>query len=136
MLQGVFVLVLFCSPNPPSNFLNIPTTFELLFLPQQQFSNEKFWCFETKLWSEVNFSQHVQGYAETPASFVHVTDCYCSGGKNLRYISFSSQKLSSCSKSPHFDGATLNNLGCVYLTEVHAQWSSYFCIFKREVVVV
>ena len=31
-------------------------------------------------------------------------------------VSFSSYKISLCSKLPHFGGATLNNFGCVYLT--------------------
>ena len=36
-------------------------------------------------------------------------------------VSFSSHKICCCSKLLHFDGATLNNLGCVYLThtEMH-----------------
>ena len=38
-----------------------------------------------------------------------------------------------CSKSPHFD---LNNFGCVYLTETHAQWTGCFCNPKREAVMV
>ena len=51
------------------------------FLPKPQFSNEKNWCLETKLWSKAIFSQHVQRYAEISAWFVHVTDCYYSAGK-------------------------------------------------------
>ena len=61
--------VLDCTLNvsvPQSqNFLNVPTTFDLLFLPKQKFSNKKVWCLEIKLWLKVTFSQHVQGYAET-----------------------------------------------------------------------
>ena len=57
-----------------------PLTF---FLPKRQFSNKKIWCLETKLWSKVIFSQYTHGYAETSVSFVHVTDCYCSGKTNL-----------------------------------------------------
>ena len=63
------------------NLWNVPTIFDLLFLPKQQFSNEKIWCLETKLWSKVIFSLHVKGYAETSARFVHVTDYY-SGKRN------------------------------------------------------
>ena len=122
----------------PPNFLNVSTTFNFLFLPKQMFSMEKNWCPEMKLWLTVNFSQHVQGYSETSVWFVHVTYIYCSGGKNLRNfeVSFSSHKISLCSKSPHFDGATLNIFGCIYLIETHAQISSCFCIQKREAVVV
>ena len=48
------------------------------------------------------------------------------------WISFSSHRISLCSKSPHFDGANLNFFGCVYTT--HAQWSSHFCIWERKAV--
>ena len=66
----------------PQNFLNVPTSFDLLFSLKRQFSNEKFQCLETKLWSKVVFSQRVQGYPETSVWFVHVTDCYRSGRRN------------------------------------------------------
>ena len=94
----------FCSPLHPSNFLNLPMTFDLLYLPKRQFSDEIIWCSETKLWLKVNFSQHVQGYSETSVWFVHVTDIYCSGWReNWRKfeVSFSSHKI-------HCDVATLN----------------------------
>ena len=72
-------------PQPP-NFWNVPTSFDFLFSFKQQFSNEKIWCLETKLWSKVIFSQRVQGYTETSVWFVHVTDCYCSGRRNSNKI--------------------------------------------------
>ena len=111
---------------------------DLLFLPKRHFSNEKIWCSETKLWSKVNFSQHVQGYSETTVPFVHLTDIYCFGRKNLREfeVSSSSHKMFLCSKSPYFDGATLNNFGRIYLAETHAQGTTCFRIRKREAVVV
>ena len=65
------------------NLWNVPTTFDLLFSPKQQFSNEKIWVLEKKLWLKVIFSQRVQGYAETSVWFVHVTDCYYSGKRYL-----------------------------------------------------
>ena len=34
---------------------------------------------------------------------------------------FSNYKTAFCSKLAHIDGATLNNFGCVYLIETHAQ---------------
>ena len=40
---------------------------ESLCFPTPRFfkcPNEKIWCFETKLWSKINFSQHVQGYTK------------------------------------------------------------------------
>ena len=107
-------------PSPTSKFLKCPHNLWPCFLPKRQFSNEKIWCLETKLWSNVIFSQRVQGYAETSAWFLHVTDCYCSDKKNSKV--FSNYEIAFCSKSPHIDGATLNNFGCVCLTETHAQW--------------
>ena len=65
------------------NFWNVPImTFNFLFLPKMQFSNERLWCFETKLRSKVIFFQQVQGCIETFVWSVRVTDCYCSGGRN------------------------------------------------------
>ena len=61
----------FCFPQP-QNILNVPTTFDLVFLPKRQLWNEKNWCLETKLWSKVIFSQRVHLYEETSALFVHV----------------------------------------------------------------
>ena len=76
MLQGVCVLdwSLKVSAPHPKKCLNVPMTFDHIFLPKQQFSNEKTWCFEMKLWSKVNFSQYVQLYTEIVT--VIVTDCY------------------------------------------------------------
>ena len=51
---------------------------------------------------------------------------------NLRWVFLATKSL--CLKSPHFDGVTLNNFGCVYLKETHVQWSSCFHIQKREAV--
>ena len=121
------------------NFWNVPTTFDLLFLSKQQFSNEKNWCLKTKLWLKVIFSKCVQEHAETSAWFVHVTDCYCSGKRNLNEF-FPTTKLLFVQSHPMMDGATLlNNFGCVYGlfdTEMHAQWNGCFPILKRETVVV
>ena len=71
----------FCSPTP--KFFKCPHNPWPSLLPKQKFSNKKIWCLETKLWTKVTFSQRVQGYAETSVWFVHVTNCYCSGKKNL-----------------------------------------------------
>ena len=111
-----FLLCLLCKiNNDPKNTA-----------PKWPFLNEKIWYSETKLWLQVNFSQHDHGYSETSVWFVHVTDIYCSGWTQLGKFQagFSSHRISFCLKSPHFDGATLNNFGCVYLTEAHVQWSS------------
>ena len=65
--QGVYVLdcTLKVSAPQPQNFWNVPTTFDLVFF------------------SLNNDFQMKKGYAETSVWFVHVTDCYCSGKKNL-----------------------------------------------------
>ena len=58
------------------------------FSYKQQFSNEKIWCLETKLSLKVIFSQRIQG-PDIPRDmqkhvwFVHVTDYYYSGKRNL-----------------------------------------------------
>ena len=59
-----------------------PKSLTFFFLPKRQFSNEKVWCLETKLWSKVILFQRVYGYAETSAWFAHVTDCYYFGQRN------------------------------------------------------
>ena len=66
----------------PQNFWNVSTTFDFFFPPKQQLLNEKTLCLETKLWSKVIFSQHVQGYAKTSVWFVNVAYCYCSDRRN------------------------------------------------------
>ena len=90
----------------PQNFLNVPTTLalDLLFLPKQIFSNKKIWCLETKLWSKVTFSQCVQGYAEMSVWFVHVTNCYCSGKKNLNKFFLTATKLPVVQSHPYWWG--------------------------------
>ena len=136
MSQDVCVLDCTLKVSVPQlqNFWNVPTTFVLwpCFLPKQQFSNEKIWCLETKLWLKVIFFQCVQGYAEISVWFVHVTDCYCFGKRNLNKF-FLTTKLPLVQSYPIFMG---NNFGCASLTETHAQWNSCFCIWKREAVVV
>ena len=86
MSQDVCVLdcTLKVSVSQPQNFWNAPTTFDLVFFAylKRQFSNEKIWCLEIKLWSKVIFIQCVQEYAETSVWFVHVTDGYCSCMRN------------------------------------------------------
>ena len=47
-------------------------------------------------------------------------------------VSVCSHKISPCSKSPHFDGATLNNFGCIYLTEMHAHYEPVVSAFRKE----
>ena len=90
----------FCSPTP--KFMKCFHNLWPSFLPKRQFSNEKIWCLETKLWLKVIFSQCVQGYAETYVWFVHVTDFYYPGKKNLNKF-FSNYKISFCSKLAHID---------------------------------
>ena len=87
LLQDVCILYwsLKASAPRPWNFLNVPTTFDP-FLPKQQFSNRKYLMLWNKalIWLEVSFSQHIQRYSETSVWFVHVTNCYWFGGRNLR----------------------------------------------------
>ena len=142
MLQVVCVLDQSLKVSAPHsrNFLNIPTTFDLLFLSKQWFPNKKIWLvdvvlrwiFDRKLISPDAFRDVQKPLSDLCRSqfFIVLT------GEGEIGISFSSHKISLCSKLPHFDGLTLNNFGCVYLKEMHAQWSSHFCIWKREAVVV
>ena len=118
-------------------FLNVPMTFNLLFLLQQQFSNEKIWCSETKLWSKVNFLQHCLGrrYSETSVWFVHVTDIYLL----FWWEKFESQILvtkslfvQSC--HPIWMGQLWTTLIAFIWQKCMWQWSSCFCIWKREAV--
>ena len=88
-----------------------------------------------KLMWKLFFPNVSRDYAETSPWFVHVTYCYCSGKRNLNKF-FSNYKTAFCSKLAHIDGATLNNFGCVYLIETHAQWTGCFLNWKREAVVV
>ena len=112
MLQGVRVVdqSLKVSSHHSLNFLNVSMTFDLLFLPKRQFSDKKFnvlrWSFDRKLISP-NMS-NVQKYLFDLGISQIVTVL---GGKI--WISFSNHKISLCSKSPYFDGVTLNNFGCV-----------------------
>ena len=120
------------------NFLNVATTFDILFLPKQQFSKEKIWLVDFVLrWSFdwkltcPNVFRDVQKplFDLCISQFVTVLTGEIS-------ISFSSHKILLCLKSPHSDGVTLNNFGFVYLTETRAEWNSHFRIWKREAVVV
>ena len=51
---------------------------------------------------------------------------------NLSKVSVSSHKISLCSKSPHFDGTTLNNFGCIYLTEKRMRNEAVVFTFGKE----
>ena len=143
--QGVYVLdcghwMKVFAPQPPS-FLNVPMILDLLHLLKQQLSNEKIWCFETNsCWSKINFSLPINKSRDMLKHLfdlsVHVTDFCCMLWREKFELSFPSHKTSLCSRLPHFDGVTLNNIGCVYLREMHAHWSSCVRIWKREAVVV
>ena len=49
---------------------------------------------------------------------VCVTDCYCSGERNLNKV-FLATKILFVQNHLQIDGVTLDNFGCVYLTEAH-----------------
>ena len=119
------VCVLDCSLKvsvpQPHNLWNVPTTFDFLFLPKQQFSNGKIWCLETKLWSKVIFSQLVQGYAETSVWFAHVTDCYYSGKRNSNKF-FRTTKFSFVQSSP-----ILQLMGWLWTTLGVFIWQKRMC---------
>ena len=57
------------TPPPPAKFSKCYHDFQCYSLLQQQFSNEKIWCFERKPWSKVDFLQHNQGYAKASVWF-------------------------------------------------------------------
>ena len=89
-------------PHPP-NFLNAPKTFDLLFLPKQVFKRKNLMPWDKAL-IESLFLPTCPGMLQNICLICAcVTDIYCSGQKNLRKFegSFSSHKISLCSKSPH-----------------------------------
>ena len=51
---------------------------------------------------------------------VHVTDFCCMLWQEKFELSFSSHKTSLCSRLSLSDGVTLNDIGCIYLREMHA----------------
>ena len=135
MSQGVCVLDQSLKVSVPhfSNFLNVPTTFELIFLAlNNNFQMRKFYVlrksFNWKLISP-NVSRDVQKPL-FDLCMSHIVTILAGG------ITFSSDNISLCFVLFWWHGATLNNFGCVCLTETHAQWSSHFCISKRETVAV
>ena len=90
------------APHPP-NFLNAPKTFDLLFLPKQVFKWKNLMPWDKAL-IESLFLPTCPGMLQNICLICAcVTDIYCSGQKNLRKFegSFSSHKISLCSKSPH-----------------------------------
>ena len=118
MLQGVCVLdwsLKVSAPHTP-NFLNVPTTFNLLFLPKWQFSNKKYDALRQKVDRKL-ISQTISRDMQK-----HLFDLYMAQIVTVvageMWGKFSNHKT-SYSKSLHFDGATLSNFGCVYLTETH-----------------
>ena len=139
MLQVACVLDRSLKVSTPHsrNFLNVPTTFELLFYClNNNFQTKKIGVlrrsFDRKLISP-NVSRDVQK-SLFDLCIMSQIDTVLAGGI---WISFSSQKTSLCVQSRPIlmqDEATLNNFVCVYLTEMHAQWSSRFRIWKREAV--
>ena len=133
MLQGVLWLRSategFCSWPP--KFSKCPTFFDLLFCLNNNFQTKKFdalrrsfdWKLISPIMSKDTLRNIFSFYMCTSQIF-----SYCSVSKDLRKF----HKIALCSKSPHFDGATLNKFSCIYLTETHAQWNSCFHIRKRE----
>ena len=80
-----YVCVLDCtlkvSVPQPQNFWNSPQPWTLFFCLNDNFQMKNL-IFRDKTLIKSCFFQRVQGYTETSAWFVHVTDCYCSGKKN------------------------------------------------------
>ena len=127
------------SLSPTPKFLKSPlSNFDLLFLPKRQFWNENIWCLETKLWSKVIFSQWIQEYAEISVSFLHVTDCYCSGKRHSNKI-FLTTKFPFVQTCPILMGQLWTTL-VVFIwqkcTHAHTQWTGCFHIQRREAVAV
>ena len=116
----------FCSPFP--KFFKCPTTFDL-FLPKWQISNEKIWFFGWKLIS-LKMSRICRNICLICGYHLSLLLFWWEKFE----VSFSSYKISFCLKSSHFDGATVNNFFCNYLTETYTQWNSCLHIRKREAV--
>ena len=114
----------------PQDFLNVPTTLDLLFLPKQKFSNKTIWCLETTLWLKVTFSQRVQGYAKTSVWFVHVTNCYCSGKKNLNKF-FLTTKLPVVQSHPILMGPLWTTL-VMFVWQKHMRNEPVVFAFGKE----
>ena len=107
------------------------------FLPYWQFSNEKNWLIDVVLRQSFDrklISPNVFRDVQKPLFDLCISKFVTILAEEI-WISFSNHKISLCSESPDFDGATFNNIGCVYLTEMHVQWSSHFRIWKRETAV-
>ena len=129
MSQVVCVCVLdwllkVCVPHS-RNFLKVPMTFDLLFYLKNNFQTKKFYVlrrsFDRKL-----ISPNVSRVVQKPLFDLCMSQIVTVLAGET-WISFFTHKTSVCSKSPHFDRVTLNNFGCVYLTETNVQWSS--CMF-------
>ena len=100
MLQVVCILdwsLKFSAPHS-RNFLNVPTTFGLLLLSKRQFSNEKIWCFETKLWSKVN-SPNVSRDVQKPLFGLCMSQIVTALAGEI-WMSFSRHKIALSSKLP------------------------------------
>ena len=135
MSQGICVLDQSPKVSVPHfpNFLNVSTTSELTFLAlNNNFQTKKF-DVSGKSFNRKLISPKVSRDVQKPLfdlCMSHIVTVLAGG------ITFSSHNISLCFAPFWWHGATLNNFGCVYLTETHAQWSSHFCIWKRETVVV
>ena len=110
---------------PPTKFSKCSHNLQPFFCPNNSFQMKKNDAlrrsFDWKLTSP-NMSKDSQKHVWS----VHVTGIYCSDGKNLREfeVSFSSHKISLWSKSPHFDGATFEQLAT---TLVGFIWQKCMC---------
>ena len=118
------------APSLPYTFSKCPHNLFNLFLSKWQFSDKKVWSFETNVLIDNWFLPTCPGIRRNICLIcVRCTLLLSCPGDRFE-VSFSSHKIYLCSELPHFDGVTLNNFGCVYLTETHAQWSSCFPIWK------
>ena len=118
----------FCSPT--SKFLKCPHDLWPSFFAWTTIFKWKNLMFKTKLCSKVIFSKCIQRYVETSAWFVDVTDCYCSGKKNLN-------KFFLTTKLPFVQSHSIL-MGQLWTTLVvyNVQWTGCFPIWKREAAVV
>ena len=84
---------------------------------------------DMKFWSKVIFSKHVLGWDMQR----HLFDlCMSQIVTVLTEEIRINYKIPFCSKLPHIDGATLNNFGCVYLTETQCAMNQLFLRFEKR----
>ena len=118
--SGWSVILKHSAPSPPYTFFKCPRDLFNLFLSKWQFSDKKVWSFETNVLIDNWFLPTCPGICRNICLICVRYRLLLSWPGDRFEVSFSSPKISLCSKLPHFDGVTLNNFGCVYLTETYS----------------